>query len=34
VAVKETGTGIVFKKVPPGAADRSYGIEVAKLAYC
>jgi DNA mismatch repair protein MutS len=33
VAVKETGTGIVFlRKVLPGAADRSYGIEVAKLA--
>ena len=33
VAVKETGTGIVFlRKVQPGAADRSYGIEVAKLA--
>jgi DNA mismatch repair protein MutS len=31
--VKETGTGIVFlRKVEPGAADRSYGIEVAKLA--
>jgi DNA mismatch repair protein MutS len=33
VAVKETGAGIVFlRKVEPGAADRSYGIEVAKLA--
>jgi DNA mismatch repair protein MutS len=33
VAVKETGGGIVFlRKVAPGAADRSYGIEVAKLA--
>jgi DNA mismatch repair protein MutS len=33
VAAKETGTGIVFlRKVLPGAADRSYGIEVAKLA--
>jgi DNA mismatch repair protein MutS len=33
VAVKEIGTGIVFlRKVEPGAADRSYGIEVAKLA--
>jgi DNA mismatch repair protein MutS len=33
VAVKETGGGIVFlRKVEPGAADRSYGIEVAKLA--
>ncbi|HEY3938726.1 MAG TPA: DNA mismatch repair protein MutS [Bryobacteraceae bacterium] len=33
VAVKETGGGIVFlRKVEAGAADRSYGIEVAKLA--
>src|SRR6202795_3810118 len=33
VSVKETAGGIVFlKKVEPGAADRSYGIEVAKLA--
>jgi len=33
VSVKETGNGIVFlRKVQPGAADRSYGIEVAKLA--
>jgi DNA mismatch repair protein MutS len=33
VSVKETGSGIVFlRKVAPGAADRSYGIEVAKLA--
>jgi DNA mismatch repair protein MutS len=33
VSVKETGTGIVFlRRVEPGAADRSYGIEVAKLA--
>src|SRR5580693_3765643 len=33
VSVKETGGGIVFlRKVEPGAADRSYGIEVAKLA--
>jgi len=33
VTVKETGGGIVFlRKVEPGAADRSYGIEVAKLA--
>ena len=33
VSVKETGRGIVFlRKVEPGAADRSYGIEVAKLA--
>jgi DNA mismatch repair protein MutS len=33
VSVKETRTGIVFlRRVEPGAADRSYGIEVAKLA--
>ena len=33
VSVKETGNGIVFlRKVASGAADRSYGIEVAKLA--
>jgi DNA mismatch repair protein MutS len=33
VAVKETAGGIVFlRKVSPGPADRSYGIEVAKLA--
>src|SRR5450755_3614807 len=33
VSVKETGGGIVFlRKVELGAADRSYGIEVAKLA--
>jgi len=33
VSVKETGSGIVFlRRVEPGAADRSYGIEVAKLA--
>jgi DNA mismatch repair protein MutS len=33
VSVKETGSGIAFlRKVEPGAADRSYGIEVAKLA--
>jgi len=33
VSVKESGSGIVFlRKVEPGAADRSYGIEVAKLA--
>jgi DNA mismatch repair protein MutS len=33
VSVKETGGGIVFlRKVEPGVADRSYGIEVAKLA--
>jgi DNA mismatch repair protein MutS len=33
VSVKETGGNVVFlRKVEPGAADRSYGIEVAKLA--
>ena len=33
VSVKETGGGIVFlRRVEAGAADRSYGIEVAKLA--
>jgi DNA mismatch repair protein MutS len=33
VSVKETAGGIVFlRKVEPGAADRSYGIEVARLA--
>ncbi len=33
VSVKETGNGIAFlRKVEAGAADRSYGIEVAKLA--
>jgi DNA mismatch repair protein MutS len=33
VSVKEAGGGVVFlRKVEPGAADRSYGIEVAKLA--
>ncbi len=33
VAVKETGGNVVFlRKVEPGAADKSYGIEVAKLA--
>jgi DNA mismatch repair protein MutS len=33
VSVKESAGGIVFlRKVQPGAADRSYGIEVAKLA--
>jgi DNA mismatch repair protein MutS len=33
VSVKEVGGGVVFlRKVEPGAADRSYGIEVAKLA--
>jgi len=33
VTVKEGAGGIVFlRKVEPGPADRSYGIEVAKLA--
>jgi len=33
VSVKESGGGIIFlRKVEPGAADKSYGIEVAKLA--
>jgi DNA mismatch repair protein MutS len=33
VAVKETGSGIVFlHSIEPGAASKSYGIEVAKLA--
>jgi DNA mismatch repair protein MutS len=33
VTVKESGGGIVFlRKVIEGAADKSYGIEVAKLA--
>src|SRR6185369_4454265 len=33
VSVKENAGGIVFlRKVEAGAADRSYGIEVAKLA--
>ena len=33
VACRETPTGIVFlHQVEPGAADRSYGIEVARLA--
>jgi DNA mismatch repair protein MutS len=33
VAVKEAGGGVIFlRKVQPGAADRSYGIEVGKLA--
>jgi DNA mismatch repair protein MutS len=33
VSVKETSDGILFlRKVEPGAADRSYGIEVARLA--
>ncbi len=33
VSVKETGGSVVFlRRVEPGGADRSYGIEVAKLA--
>lgn len=33
VSVKEGADGIIFlRKVEPGAADRSYGIEVARLA--
>ncbi len=33
VAVKEAGDHIIFlRKVEPGKADRSYGIEVARLA--
>jgi DNA mismatch repair protein MutS len=33
VAVKESGDRIIFlRKVEPGKADRSYGIEVARLA--
>jgi DNA mismatch repair protein MutS len=33
VAVKESGDQILFiRKVEPGPADRSYGIEVARLA--
>ncbi|HMC59883.1 MAG TPA: hypothetical protein VKJ01_11885, partial [Candidatus Solibacter sp.] len=33
VSVKESGDHIVFlRKVEPGKADRSYGIEVARLA--
>jgi DNA mismatch repair protein MutS len=33
VSVKENAGGIVFlRKVEPGPADKSYGIEVAKLA--
>jgi DNA mismatch repair protein MutS len=33
VSIKETPAGIVFlRKVEPGAADKSYGIEVARLA--
>ena len=33
VSVKESGSTIVFlRKVEPGSADKSYGIEVARLA--
>jgi DNA mismatch repair protein MutS len=33
VAVKESGTNIIFlRKVKPGSADKSYGVEVARLA--
>jgi DNA mismatch repair protein MutS len=33
VSVKESGDQIIFlRRVEPGAADRSYGIEVARLA--
>ena len=33
VTVKETETGVIFlRKIIPGGIDRSYGIEVAKLA--
>jgi DNA mismatch repair protein MutS len=33
VSVKEAGDHIIFlRKVEPGSADRSYGIEVARLA--
>jgi len=33
VSIKEIPGGIIFlRKVEPGAADKSYGIEVAKLA--
>jgi DNA mismatch repair protein MutS len=33
VSARETGTGIVFlKRVEPGSADKSYGIEVARMA--
>lgn len=33
VAVKESGSSIVFlRKVEPGSADKSYGLEVARLA--
>jgi len=33
VSVKESGSNIIFlRKVSPGSADKSYGIEVARLA--
>jgi DNA mismatch repair protein MutS len=33
VAVKESGSNIIFlRKVKPGSADKSYGVEVARLA--
>lgn len=33
VAVKESGSNIIFlRKVEPGSADKSYGVEVARLA--
>ena len=33
VSVKESGSNIIFlKKVEPGSADKSYGVEVARLA--
>ena len=33
VSVKESGSSIVFlRKVEPGSADKSYGVEVARLA--
>ncbi|MEA5074332.1 MAG: DNA mismatch repair protein MutS [Eubacterium aggregans] len=33
IGVKETAQGVVFlRKIKPGSADQSYGIEVAKLA--
>jgi DNA mismatch repair protein MutS len=33
VSVKESGSNIVFlRRVEPGSADKSYGIEVARLA--
>ena len=33
VSVKESGANIIFlRKVEPGSADKSYGVEVARLA--